>query len=128
MKVAAGDGNAGGDPFFEGEEEGLIGEAGRDAMAGQGLNLGCRIGGVTELADTGLEGPVVKHLARQGAEQVTDALLLLHIYIEVAHHHVSALSADALLAAAELAGGHGALEDVDADFLTERHPRYFVEA
>jgi len=49
VQVAAGDGNAGGDLFFQGGEASLIGEAGRDAVTGQGLDLGRRIGGVTEL-------------------------------------------------------------------------------
>ena len=78
--------------------------------------------------DAVLEGSVVAHLTRQGAEQVADALLLLHIDIEVAHHHDSALSADALLAAAEFARGHIALEDVDAVLLIERHASHLVEA
>ncbi len=52
---------------------------------------------------------------------MADALLLLHIDIEVAHHHDPALSADALLAAVELAGDHIALEDVNAVLLFERH-------
>ena len=53
VQVAAGDGDAGGDLFFQGGEAGLVGEAGRDAIAGQGLDLGSRIGGVAELVDPG---------------------------------------------------------------------------
>jgi len=53
VQVAAGDGNAGGDLFFQGGEARLVGEAGRDAVTGQGLDLGRRIGGVAELVDPG---------------------------------------------------------------------------
>jgi len=53
VQVTAGDGNAGGDLFFQGGEAGLVGEAGRDAVTGQGLDLGCRVGGVAELVDPG---------------------------------------------------------------------------
>ena len=53
VQVAAGDGNAGGDLFFQGGDAGLVGEAGRDAIAGQGLDLGRRIGGGAELVDPG---------------------------------------------------------------------------
>jgi hypothetical protein len=59
---------------------------------------------------------------------VAGALLLLDIDIEVADHGDAALGADALLAAAELAGGHVALEDVDAVLLIERHAGHLVEA
>ena len=77
--------------------------------------------------DAVLEGRVVAHLTRQGAEQVADALLLLHIDVEVAHHHDPALSADALLAAAEFARGHVALEDVDAVLLIEGDAGHLVK-
>jgi len=40
VQVPAGDGNAGGDLFFQGGEAGPVGEAGIDAVTGQGLNLG----------------------------------------------------------------------------------------
>ena len=53
VKVPAGDGNAGGDLVFQGGEAGPVGEAGIDAVAGEGLDLGRRIGGDAELVDPG---------------------------------------------------------------------------
>jgi len=53
VQVPAGDGDASGDLFFQGGEAGLVGEAGSDSVAGQGLDLGRRIGGVAELLDPG---------------------------------------------------------------------------
>jgi hypothetical protein len=77
--------------------------------------------------EAGMAGSVVAHLAGQRTQQVADALLLLHTYIKDAHHHVATFSADALLAAAELAGGHFALEDLDAVLLVERHAGHLIE-
>jgi hypothetical protein len=75
-----------------------------------------------------MEGRVVAHLLRERAQQVPDALLLLHVYLEVSHHHDPALGADALLAATELAGGHVALHDIDAVLLVEGDSRNLIEA
>ena len=55
-------------------------------------------------------------------------LLLLDVDVEVADHDDAAVGADALLAAAELAGLHVALEDVDAFLLVERDAGDLVEA
>ena len=63
-----------------------------------------------------------------GAEQVADAELRLDVDVEVADHDDAALGADALLAAAELAGLHVALEDVDALLLVEGDAGDLVEA
>ena len=53
VEIAAGDGDAGGDVFLKSGEAGLVAEAGRDAVAGQGLDLGRWVRCVSELADTG---------------------------------------------------------------------------
>ena len=74
------------------------------------------------------EGRVVAHLRRQRAQQMADPLLLLDVHVEVADHDEAAVGADVLLAAAELAGRHVALHDVDAVLLIERDARYLVEA
>jgi hypothetical protein len=74
------------------------------------------------------EGRVVPHLGRQRAEEVADALLVLHVDVEVADQHDGAVGADALLAAGELAALHVALHDVDAVLLVEGHARHLVEA
>ena len=58
----------------------------------------------------------------------THALLVLDVYIEVADHHHAAIGADALLAAAELAGLHVALHDVHAVLLVEGDAGDFVKA
>ena len=71
---------------------------------------------------------VVAHLWRQWAQQVSDALLVLHFDIEVADHHDATFGADAFLSARELTGLHVTLEDVYAVFLIERHPGDFVKA
>ena len=75
-----------------------------------------------------MESGVVAHFLGQRAEQVADALLLLDVDVEVADHDDPALAADALLAAAEFAGGHVALHDVHAILLVEGDTGYFVEA
>ena len=74
------------------------------------------------------ERRVVPHLRRQRAEQVADALLVLDVDVEVADHDDAAVGADALLAAAELAGLHVALHDVDAVLLVEGDAGDLVEA
>jgi hypothetical protein len=74
------------------------------------------------------EGGVVAHLRRQRPEQVPNALLVLHVHVEVADQHDGAVGADALLATAELAGLHVALHDVDAVLLVEGDARDLVEA
>ena len=74
------------------------------------------------------EGRVVPHLGRHRAEQVADPLLVLHVHVEVADHHDAAVGPDALLAAAELAGLHVSLHDVDAVLLVEGDARDLVEA
>ena len=51
----------------------------------------------------------------------------LDVDVEVADHDDSAVGADALFAAAELARLHIALEDVDAFLRVERDARYLVE-
>ena len=50
---------------------------------------------------------------------MADSLLVGNIHIEVTDHDDTAKATDALLAAAELAGLHVALHDVDAIFLVE---------
>src|SRR6185295_4830108 len=74
------------------------------------------------------EGGVIPHLDRQRSEEVTDALLVLHVHIEVTDQHDAAISADAFLAAAELARLHVALHDVNAVLLIEGDARDFIEA
>ena len=56
------------------------------------------------------------------------ALLLVHVDVEVADHYKTALGADVLLAAAELAKGHVALHDIHAVFLIEGDTRDLVKA
>ena len=53
---------------------------------------------------------------------------MLNVYLEIAQHHNSAIGADALLPAAELAGFHVALHDVHAVLLVERNAGDFIEA
>jgi len=53
VQVAAGDGDAGRDLLLQGGEARLAGEAGLDAVAGQGLDLSRCIGGVAELTHPG---------------------------------------------------------------------------
>ena len=74
------------------------------------------------------ERRVVPHLRRQWAQKMRDALLLLDIHIEVADHDEAAVSADLVLAAAELAGRHVALHDVHAVLLIEGDAGHLVEA
>src|SRR4051794_17113496 len=74
------------------------------------------------------EGGVVAHFRRQRTEQVTNALLVSDVNVEVANHDNAAEPSDALLAPAELPRLHVALEDVDPIFLIEGHPRDLVEA
>ena len=78
--------------------------------------------------DAVVERRVVAHLPGQRAQEMADPLLLLDVDLEVADHDDAALGADALLAAAELAGGHIALHDVDAVLLVERDAGDLVEA
>ncbi len=74
------------------------------------------------------EGRVVAHLRRHRAEQMADALLVLDVDLEIAHHDDAAVGADALLAPAELARLHVALHDIDAILLVEGDAGHFVEA
>ena len=74
------------------------------------------------------ERGVIPHLRRQWAQEMRDALLLLNIDIEVADHDDAAVSADLILAAAELARRHVALHDVHAVLLIEGDARHLVEA
>src|SRR5882762_10047770 len=71
---------------------------------------------------------VVAHFRRQRPEQMTDALLVLHIDIEIADQDDAAIGADALAPARELATLHVALHNVDAILLIERDARYLIEA
>jgi hypothetical protein len=74
------------------------------------------------------ESGVVAHLGRQRAKQMADALLVLHVHLEVAHHHHTAVGANALLATTELAGLHVALHDVHAILLVEGDAGDLIEA
>src|ERR1039458_201151 len=74
------------------------------------------------------EGSVVPHLRRQRAQQMADALLLLDVNIEIADHHDPAVCPDILFAAAELAGGHVALHNIDAVLLIEGDAGDLVKA
>ena len=74
------------------------------------------------------EGGVIPHLRRQRAQKMRDALLLLNIDVEVADHDDAAVSADLILAAAELARRHVALHDVHAVLLIEGDAGDLVEA
>ena len=56
-----------------------------------------------EAVDAVHEGGVVAHLGRQRTEQMADALLVLHIDLEIAHQDDGSIGPDALLAARELA-------------------------
>jgi len=46
---------------------------------------------------------VISNLFGHGAEEVADTLLMFHVNLKVADQHQAAVSADALLAAAEFA-------------------------
>ena len=74
------------------------------------------------------ERGIVAHVRGQGAQEVTDPLLMLDLDVEVAHHHDAALGPNALLAARELPGFHVALEDVHPVLLVEGDTRDLVEA
>ena len=78
--------------------------------------------------DAVVESRVVAHLLRHRPEEVAAPQLFLHVDVEVADHDDAALGADALLAAAELAGLHVALEDVDAFLRVEGDAGNLVEA
>src|SRR5262245_43859308 len=73
------------------------------------------------------ESCVVAHFRWQGAEKVCDALLLLHVNVEVADHHNAALSTNVVLAAAELARSHIAFHDVYAILLIKGDAGHFIE-
>ena len=75
-----------------------------------------------------LERGVVPHVRGHGTEEVTDPLLVLHVHVEVAHHHDAAVGPDALLAPAELSRLHVPLHDVDAVLLVEGNAGHLVEA
>ena len=64
--------------------------------------------------DTVHESGVPAHFWREWSEQVPHTLLMLDVYVEVADEHDATLGANALFAAAELAGLHIALHDVHA--------------
>src|ERR1700733_5425762 len=68
------------------------------------------------------------HLGRQWAEKMANALLVLHVHVEIANHRNAAIGADALLPATKLAGFHVALHNVYAIFLVERYAGDFIEA
>src|SRR5262245_36099506 len=74
------------------------------------------------------ERRIIAHIRRKRAEEVTDALLMLDIHLEVSHHDNPAVSADALLAPAKFPRLHIALHDVDAVLLVKRDARNLVEA
>jgi len=74
------------------------------------------------------ERGVVAHFGRQGAEQVTNALLLFHVNVEVPEHHDAPVGTNVLLTTAELARRHVALHDVDAVLLIEGDAGDLVEA
>ena len=74
-----------------------------------------------------VERRVVAHLLRHRPEEMPMAELVVDIDVEVADHHDPALGPDALLAAAELAGLHVALEDVHALLRVEGDARHLVE-
>jgi hypothetical protein len=78
--------------------------------------------------DPVVERCVVAHLLRHGPEQVAAAQLVGDVHVEVADHHDPTVGADALLATAELARLHVALEDVDAFLGVERDAGDLVEA
>src|ERR1017187_2683276 len=59
---------------------------------------------------------------------MTDPLLVLDVHVEIAHHHNSAIGADALLPAAELTGFHVTLHDVHAILLVEGDSGDLIEA
>src|SRR3954468_17544264 len=59
---------------------------------------------------------------------MSDTLLVNNIDVEIADHHDAATCADRLLAAAELAGLHIPLHDVDAVLLIEVDATDFVKA
>ena len=80
-----------------------------------------------EAVDAVHEGGVVAHLGRQRTEQMADALLVLHIDLEIAHQDDGSIGPDALLATRELAALHVALHDVDAVLLIERDARDLIE-
>src|SRR4051812_8402803 len=74
------------------------------------------------------EGGVASHLRRKWRQQVSDPLLVLDVHIEVADQDDATVSANAFAAAAELAGLHVSLHDVDTVLLVEGDAGYFVKA
>ena len=65
------------------------------------------------------KGSIVSHLFRHRAEQVTNTLLMLHIYIKVANHYNSAVSSDWFFASAELTTFHVTFHNVYTVFLVK---------
>src|ERR1700736_4375710 len=74
------------------------------------------------------ERGVVAHLRRQRAEQMADALLVLHVDFKISDQDDRSIGPDALATARELAALHVALHDVDAVALIERDARDLIEA
>src|ERR1700730_967480 len=74
------------------------------------------------------ERGVVAHLGRQRPEQMADALLVLHVDLEISDQDDRSIGPDALATARELAALHVALHDVDAVALIERDARDLIEA
>ena len=74
------------------------------------------------------ESRIVFHLGWHRPKQVSDALLMFNIHIEVANQNDAAIGSDAFLATAEFTGLHVPLHDVHAILLIERDTGYLVEA
>src|SRR5258705_1126679 len=74
------------------------------------------------------KGGVVTHISRQRAKEMSNALLVFDIDIEVSNHHDATVSANALFPSAELSRLHVALHDIDAVFLIEGNAGDFIEA
>lgn len=65
------------------------------------------------------EGRVVAHLWWQRSEQVSNALLLLHVDVEIANHDDDAFGADIVLPRLNCPEGHVTLHDIHAIPLVE---------
>ena len=73
------------------------------------------------------ERRILSHLGRQRTQEMTDALLMFDIDIQIAYHHDTAVCAYALLTARKLTRLHIAFQDVHAILLIEGHARYLIE-
>src|SRR5690606_29508443 len=65
------------------------------------------------------KGSIVTHLRRHWPEEMTDALLVLNVNIEISDHYNAAFGANALATTRELAGFHVPFHDIYTVLLIE---------